>query len=130
MHKRKLIALAASITLVLVVVLSGCSNGGNGGNGGTSVEDKTYRVVNPVGEFIPVETQPLAPRLDTIDDKTIYIIQGEADPVIMPALAEEMPRQYPNTTFVYYQPVSSFGPNAPDETTEAEADGIIRGNGW
>ena len=127
MSKRKLIALAASIALVLVVVLSGC---GNGGNGGTTVEDKTYRVVNPTGEFVPVETLALSPRLDTIDGKTIYIVQGEADPVILPALATAMPTAYPNTTFVYYQPSSSFGPSAPDDTTKEEADGVIRGNGW
>ncbi len=126
MKRKNLIALVSSIFLVLVLVLTGC----NGGGGGGSSEDKTYRALNPQGDFQPVETVSLAARLDTLNGKTIYIIQGEADPVIMPALAEALPRDYPNTTWVYYKPVSSFGDTRPDDTTKAEADAVIRGIGW
>ncbi|MFC2022778.1 hypothetical protein ACFLTL_01265 [Chloroflexota bacterium] len=129
MQRRKIIALIVSIALVLVVVLTGCGNGGNGGNGATAV-DKEYRVVNPLGDYIPVETEALSPRLDTIDGKTIYIIQGEADPVIMPALAAALPIAYPNTTFVFHNPINGMGASAPDDQTIEEADAIVRGNGW
>ena len=145
MERKKLIALAASIALVLALALSGCNGGASPNPSATATPtsgptatptpqvievDKEYRVLNPAGSFIPVETQALSPRLDTINGKTIYVIQGEADPVIMPALAAALPTAYPNATFVYYQPASSFGPSSVDDTTKAEADGVIRGNGW
>ena len=42
--------------------------------------DKVYRCLNPVGISLPVETHPLAPRLTTLDGKTIYLsITGEPD---------------------------------------------------
>ena len=122
MKRKNLIALVVSIALVLALVLSGCAGGAGA--------DKEYRALNPQGDFQPVETVSLAARLDTLNGKTIYIIQGEADPVIMPALAEQLPKDYPNTTWVYYNPVSSFGVTKPDDTTKAEADAVIRGIGW
>ena len=151
MERKKLIALVASISLVLVLAFCGCSSETSNSPTPTSTSgptatptsgpvatptpqvievEKEYRVLNPVGAFIPVETQALSPRLDTLNGKTIYVIQGEADPVIMPALAAALPTAYPNATFVYYQPASSFGPSSVDTTTREEADGIIRGNGW
>ena len=124
MKRKNVILLTTSLALVFMLVLSGC------GTGGGSANDKDYRALNPVGIFIPVETYGLSPRIDSFNGKTIYVVQGEADPVIMPALAEELPRQYPNSTFVYYEPQSSFGSSSPDDTTVAEADAVIRGIGW
>jgi hypothetical protein len=41
---------------------------------------KTYKCLNPVGIDEPVAQFPLAPRLDTLDGKTIHLsICGEAD---------------------------------------------------
>ena len=136
MRRNRLIALIASISLVLVLVASGC-----GGNGGSS-EDKEYRALNPVGIFIPVETSALSPRLDTIVGKTLYVCQGEADPVIMPALYEALQHEFPSTTFIYYDR-SDFGPSRPgtggsasstnlpeDPDILTKVDGVIRGIGW
>jgi hypothetical protein len=92
--------------------------------------DKKYNALSPRGIQLPVQTVSLAARLDTIDGKTIYVVQGEADPVIMPALNDYLQKTYPKTTWVYYQPSSSFGPNAPDATTLGAAKAIIRGNAW
>ena len=124
MKGKRLIALAASLALVLMLLLASCNGGGG------SAEDKDYRALSPSGNFIPVETSALSPRLDSFDGKTIYVIQGEADPVIMPALAAALPVAFPNATFVYYNPSSSFGSTSADDTTVAEADGAIRGIGW
>ena len=57
--------------------------------------EKTFKCLNPQGEYMPVETIGLSERLDTLDDKTIYICQGEADPVIMPALYKMLQETYP-----------------------------------
>ena len=98
--------------------------------------------MNPQGVFIPVQTKPLAPRLDTIDGKTLYVCQGEADPVIMPALYKALVAKYPKTKFIYYDR-SDFGPNVPgtggtsSSTNQVEdpdilkkVQGVIRGIGW
>lgn len=94
------------------------------------VTDKKYNVLSPRGVALPVQIFSLSPRLDTLDGKTIYVVQGEADPVIMPALNDYLQKNYTKTTWVYYQPSSSFGPAAPDATTLAAAKGVIRGNAW
>ena len=71
----------------------------------TTVEvDKKYNVLDPTGIFLPVQTKALAPRLDTIDGKTIYVVQGEADAVIMPALIDTLKKNYPKTNWVFYSP--------------------------
>jgi hypothetical protein len=98
--------------------------------------------MNPQGFFIPVETKGLAPRLDTIDGKTLYVCQGEADPIIMPALYKALVAKYPKTKFIYYDR-SDFGPNVPgtggtsSSTNQVEdpdilkkVQGVIRGIGW
>jgi len=42
------------------------------------VEDKVYEFLNPAGSTVPVDTSPLAPRLDSLDGKTLYFnICGE-----------------------------------------------------
>jgi hypothetical protein len=156
LSRRKLIALLASIALVLVLVLTGCGQATTPPSAPSTsstpsapqvvketVEvEKTYKVVSPTGEFIPVMTQALAPRLDTWDGKTIYVCQGEADPVIMPALYPALVAKYPKTAFIYYD-VSSFGPSVPGTGATAtstgqpedpdilkKVDAVIRGNGW
>jgi hypothetical protein len=150
LERKKLIALTASVALVLVLVLSGC-----GGEEATPTPTATptatptptatapptatptpippeieYNALSPRGIALPVEIESLAERIDTIDGKTIYIQQGEADPVIMPALYEYAQANYPNTTWVYYQPTSGFGPNNPDSEVRENADAAIRGIGW
>jgi hypothetical protein len=104
--------------------------------------DRKYNVVDPTGIFRPVQTQAISPRLDTIDGKTIYVCQGEADPVIMPALYKRLVKDYPKTKFIYYDR-SDFGPTTPgtggtaSSTNQVEdpdilkkVQGIIRGIGW
>jgi hypothetical protein len=61
--------------------------------------EKTYRAVNPLGTMPPVETKALSPRLDKLDGKTIWVIQAESDPVIMPAIWDRVQKDYPNTTW-------------------------------
>jgi hypothetical protein len=93
------------------------------------IKDKTYKAVNPEGIFVPVETKSLAPRLDTLDGKVIYVNQGEADPVIMPALWTRLQKDYPKVTWKLIAS-SSFGPNAPEAEVLAGAKAVIRGIGW
>jgi hypothetical protein len=144
---RKLIALLASIGLVLVLVLTGCGQATTTPSAPTTpatpqVVTKTVEVEesiqaeSPRGIALPVQIIPLATRLDTLDGKVIYIDQGEADPIIFPALAQALPAKYPKTTWVYYNPSSGFGPTTPEDAVLGKAEGfpkadaVIRGNAW
>jgi len=137
--KKHLTALLVSIGLILVLVLSACAPAAEVEVVEKVVEktvtqtvevEKEYRCLNPQGDQLPVEITALAPRLDTIVGKKIYVKQGEADPVIMPALAERLEKDYPDTEWVYYNPESSFGTNTPEADVLADADAVIRGIGW
>ncbi len=94
------------------------------------VTDKKYNALSPRGVQLPVTITPLAKRPASIDGLTIYIVQGEADPVIMPALNDYLQKNNTKTTWVYYNPSSSFGPSSPDSTTLQNAKSVIRGNSW
>ena len=61
-------------------------------------EDKVYKFLNPVGMQLPVKTFPLAPRLDTLDGKEVWIsITGEPDFTI--PLERRLKMDYPNVNW-------------------------------
>jgi hypothetical protein len=92
-------------------------------------KDKTYRAINPAGIFIPVETKPLAARLDTLDGKTIWMCQTEADPVIMPALWDRLQKEYPKTTWKRTV-TSSTSPLRLTAEEQKTAQAMISGIAW
>jgi hypothetical protein len=91
-------------------------------------KDRVYKCLSPVGLQLPVKTSPLAPRLDTIDGKTIHFsICGEPDITI--ALEKRLKRDYPNvnwTTKKSYTPMPVFLSEEEMKTT----DGVILGVCW
>lgn len=139
MKRKNFIALTASIFLILVLVATGCVvNAASIKQAGTTQSrsattaqiDKSWNALSPRGIQLPVQIKPLAARLTTMDGKIIYIVQGEADPIIMPALNDTLRKNYPKTNWNYYNPSSSFGPTTPDDQTKAEAQAVVRGNAW
>lgn len=132
MKRKQLIALLVSISLVLVLVLSACAQqGGTTTPGATAgaAGDKVYRVLNPSAQYIPVETHGLAPRLDTLAGKNICYYESEANPVIMPTLFEKLKKDYPTTTWMYFE-TQNQGENSPKANVLAEAKAVIRGISW
>lgn len=91
-------------------------------------KDRVYKCLNPTGIRIPVDTYPLAPRLDTLDNKEIYIsINGEPDITI--ALERKLQTDYPN---VSWKVKKSYGV-APIPLTDEEmktCDALIEGVAW
>jgi hypothetical protein len=89
-------------------------------------EDKTYRFLNPVGTGLPVKTYPLAPRLDTIDGKTIHFsITGEPDVTI--ALERRLRQDYPSVNWTVkksYTPMPVFLTEEEMKTTDAVILGV------
>lgn len=89
---------------------------------------EVYKCLNPVGIQEPVDIFPLAPRLDTLEGKTIHFsITGEPDITI--ALEKKLKMDYPDinwTTKKSYTPM-------PNQLTDEEiktTDGVILGVCW
>ena len=60
-------------------------------------------VLNPMGTPPPIELSPMAPRLDTIEGKTIYIVNDgyPGSNILCAEMEKGFSEQFPNTTFVY-----------------------------
>jgi hypothetical protein len=145
--KEQIIALLVGISLILTLVLSGCSSGAGTtptatvtvtatktvtptttGTTTAAPAEKTYKVLNPQAVYVPVETKPCAPRLDSLKDKKILYYQSEANPVIMNFLWEKLKKEYPTSTFdrVYTE---AFGESTPT-ADQLKYQACIRGISW
>ena len=89
---------------------------------------KTYQCLNPEGIDEPVEQLPLAPRLDTLDGKSIHLsICGEQD--IWHPLEKRLKTDYPNVNWT----VKKRYHIVPMQLTEEErktTDAVILGVCW
>jgi ABC-type glycerol-3-phosphate transport system substrate-binding protein len=128
LRSKKLIVLLASVGLVLALVLTGCAGNGDGG-GQTVVEvEPTLQVLNPQGIPGEVELHSLAPRIDSLEGKTILFYESEANNQQLPELLKQMEARYPNTTFdtIYTE---GFGDEIPTDEQKTY-DACIRGIAW
>ena len=89
-------------------------------------KDKVYKCLNPVGIQVPVDTFPLAPRINSLDGKEIYFsICGEGE--TMTALDERLRKDYPN---VNWKTKKTRSPAQVEELSDEEmktCDGLIDG---
>lgn len=94
-------------------------------------EEPVYRFLNPQGIPGPVEVQGLAPRLETIKGKTIYVVVCEAGPQTGPFLEKYLKDNYPDTNWIRIQH-NGFGPADPAEDGDllTRADAVIGGQSW
>ena len=95
----------------------------------TQQTEKTHMILNPQGIPQPVEIKPLSPRLSTLNGKTIYVVQSETNPVIMPALWERLNKDYPKANWKQIV-TDGFGPDIPGDEVLKNAQAIIHGNAW
>ena len=98
--------------------------------------EKTYKCLNPVGIHTPVDLSPLAPRLNTLDGKTVFVsigAGGEQDITI--PLPKKLQEKYPQVNWI----IQGAGPHLTkagsisltDEQVESgEIDALIRGVIW
>ncbi len=91
-------------------------------------QDKVYKCLNPQGISIPVETFPLAPRLDTLDGKIIYLsITGEPDITI--PLEKQLRARYPKINW-RTKKTYTIDPVRMSEEEMNECDGLIQAICW
>ena len=90
--------------------------------------NNVYKCLNPVGNQDPVDLLPLAPRLDTLDGKTIHLsICGEPDITI--PLEKRLKGDYPQVNWTVKK---TYG-IAPIELSDEEmktTDAMILGVCW
>jgi len=97
-------------------------------------EGKVYKCLNPVGIQEPVDLNPLAPRLDKLDGKTIYISVGAGgEQGVMIPLPKRLQALYPNVNWqvTYAAPHATIAGSialTPEEMKTADA--LIRGVVW
>jgi hypothetical protein len=96
-----------------------------------SPKEPVYEFLSPKGNPGPIEVRGLAPRLDTIKGKTIYVVVCEAGPQTGPFLYQYLKEHYPDTNWVHIQH-NGFGPTDPKTEGEMlkKADGLIGGQSW
>lgn len=89
---------------------------------------KTYKCLNPVGMKQPVDTFPLAQRLDRIDGKTIYL-SASGEPDIMIPLERRLRRDCPDVNWKKKHTYSTDVDPLSDEEMKT-ADAVIQGVAW
>jgi len=94
-------------------------------------KEPVYEFLNPKGNPGPIQVRGLAPRLDTIKGKTIYVVVCEAGPQTGPFLYQYLKDRYPDTNWVRIQH-NGFGPTDPatDGNVLKEAKAVIGGQSW
>jgi hypothetical protein len=93
------------------------------------VEDPVLTVLNPLGTPPPIKLKPMAPRLDTLEGKTIYIINDgyPGSGILLKELTAVCKEKYPGTTFVYRDKKTGMSGEDPELLKEMEekADAMI-----
>jgi hypothetical protein len=90
--------------------------------------DKVYKCLNPVGIEVPVDVFPLAPRLNSLDGKTIYFsICGEPDITI--PFEKRLKSDYPTVNWKIKK-TSGTNPIPLSDEEMKTCDGLIQGVAW
>jgi hypothetical protein len=66
-----------------------------------AAEEAKVTVLNPRGTPPPIRLVPMAPRLDTLDGKTIYVINIGFGDTFLPEVQKVMAEKYPKTTWIF-----------------------------
>ncbi|MFC2015101.1 hypothetical protein ACFLUP_03815 [Chloroflexota bacterium] len=91
-------------------------------------EKEVYKCLNPVGIQKPVDTFPLAPRLNSLDGKTIHLsICGELD--IWAFLEKQLKAEYPAVNWTVKKGYTP-SPVPLSEEERKTTDAVILGVCW
>ena len=91
-------------------------------------KDRIYKCLNPTGVQMPVKLFPLAPRLDSLDGKTIHFsICGEPDITI--PLEKKLKSDYPNVNWTQKKTYGIIPIQMSDEEMKT-TDAVILGVCW
>ena len=100
--------------------------------GSTSFAQETkVAIVNPRGILPSIRLVPMAPRLDTLDGKTVYVIAASFAVPLKPELEKILNERYPKTTWVLKNKPGSYFNDDPELWAEAreKSSAVIMGVG-
>ena len=94
----------------------------------SSKEPELIAVLNPEIQDKATELSPLAPRLDTLNGKTVYLVDigfgGDAGGYsLLTEMQKWFNKHYPQVNTVLKRKTGSFGADAPDVWEEIKAKG-------
>ena len=94
-------------------------------------QEAKIAVVNPRGALPPIRLVPMAPRLDTLDGKTVYIIAVSFAVPLIPELQKVLSERYPKTNWVLKTKPGRHFDDDPKLWAEAKekAQAVIMGVG-
>ena len=118
---------AVMITLVFGLFFSFLCKPGDAQ--GADVKEAILTVLNPLGTPPPIKLIPMAPRLDTLEGKTIYV-DNDGFPgtsVLLPELIAAMKEKFPTTKFIYHD--KPAGTMSGEDPAAGEADAMIVATG-
>jgi hypothetical protein len=94
-----------------------------------STDMNAITIVNPRGQLPPRQLIPMAPRLNSIDGKTIYIvdIRWPYTQQFSEELRDILSERYPNTKFILREKTGPYGEADPKlwEEIQKEGDAMI-----
>jgi hypothetical protein len=111
-----------------------CSYSAIPGQAQAAQADEKITVLTPLGTPPPIKLKPMAPRLDTLEGKTIYVVDDGfvGGDNLLHEIVAWFEREMPNTKAIYKRK-GGMGFEAEDPALWAEmkekADGIIIGMG-
>ena len=96
---------------------------------GADVKETVLTVLNPLGTPPPIKLKSMAPRLDTIEGKTIYVDNNgyPGTSILLPELIAVMKEKFPTTKFIYND--KPAGTRSGENPAAGEADAIIIATG-
>ena len=88
-------------------------------------EEKKIMVLTPLGQPPPLTLEPMAPRLDTLDGKTIYVVDVKfpASKPFGEELVKAFKEQYPRTNWLYREKIGSYFADDPALWAEIKEKG-------
>ena len=94
-------------------------------------QEAKIAVLNPRGTQPPIRLIPMAPRLDTLDGKTIYIVNVAFGDTFLPETLKVLSERYPKTNWVFKRKAGSYFDDDPKLWAEIKekGHGMIMGVG-
>ena len=82
-------------------------------------------VINPRGQRPPVTIVPMAPRLDSLDGRTIYIVDIRFSYTVQftEQMRDILAERYPNTKFIHREKAGPYGEADPKLWEEIQKEG-------
>jgi hypothetical protein len=99
----------------------------------SEAQEPAITVLNPQGQPPPIARVPMAPRLETLEGKTIYIVDiGFTDThQFLTEMQKLLSKRYPKTTWIVRTKIGTYFDDDPKLWSEIKekGDGMIMGVG-